>query len=300
MNLKKYEAFIKTIETGSITAAAEQMGNTQSGITQLISSLEKEFGVTLFLRKRTGPRLTQEGERLYPLIRAVVDSEHELEQAVNRIKKNDRVIRISSFKSVAVNWLPDIIKEYTAVEPDVSIELADSIYNNLERTFSEQKVDFCFVPLPADISCRTMPICKDRLLAVLPADFDDSRLMKSSSGEFVCPVSVFEKNPVISLTDSIDRDARTVFESAHVKANIRYRVEDDYVMLAMVEKGLGISIVPELILRGNDKSVKVVELDPPAFRTIGIAFPPGKKENAAALRFAEFAAEWVNRQICLD
>lgn len=295
MNIKKYEAFIKTIETGSITAAAEQMGNTQSGITQLISSLEKEFGVTLFLRKRTGPRLTPEGERLFPLIKAVVDSERELEQAVNRIRKDDNVIRISSFKSVAVNWLPDIIKEYTAGEPDVSIELADSIYNNLERTFSEQKVDFCFVPLPTDISCRTMPICKDRLLAVLPPDYDNSRLIKNGDGDLSCPVSLFEREPVINLTDSIDRDARTVFETEHIKPNIRYRVEDDYVMLAMVEKGLGISIVPELILRGSDKKVKVVELDPPAFRTIGIAFPPGKKENPAALRFAEFAAAWVNR-----
>ena len=62
MSLKKYEAFVRTVELGSLTKAAEAMGSTQSRISHVLSALEEEYGFVLMRRNRSGVRLTEAGE----------------------------------------------------------------------------------------------------------------------------------------------------------------------------------------------------------------------------------------------
>ena len=66
--MNRYRAFLKVVETGSYTKAAEILGYTQPALSQMITSLEKETGITLLYRSRYGIRLTPEGERLFPTI----------------------------------------------------------------------------------------------------------------------------------------------------------------------------------------------------------------------------------------
>ena len=66
MSLQKYEAFIKTVELGSLTKAAETLGYTQSGVSHMIQSLEDEVGTKLMHRDRSGIRMTSDGEQLLP------------------------------------------------------------------------------------------------------------------------------------------------------------------------------------------------------------------------------------------
>ena len=64
MSLKKYEAFVRTVELGSLTKAAEAMGSTQSRISHVLSALEEEYGFVLLRRNRSGVRLTEAGEQM--------------------------------------------------------------------------------------------------------------------------------------------------------------------------------------------------------------------------------------------
>lgn len=286
MSIKKYNTFLTVVELGSITKAAEKLGHTQSGVTQLLHALEGDLGVSLLERSRLGIKLTPEGEKLYPYIANIMNAKNDLDDALLKIHDNATTIKIGTFTSVAVNWLPDIIKEYAQYEPDVKFELIDGEYNNIERTFSKHKLDFGFVPLPNNTKFKTLPLYEDRLLAILSNDHPYSD--KSN-----CPVDIFAKEPVISLANNIDRDARSVLEVAGIHPNIKYTVDDDYAMIAMVEKKLGICIVPELILEGKNYNVKTLELNPPAFRTIGIAFPSYETMSPHAAHFAEFLQRWV-------
>lgn len=301
MSVRKYLALSKVIELGSVTAAASELGVSQSSVTQLLNSLEDELGVSLLTRSRSGVRLTDDGSALLPLMQEVLKADasvHALAEELSRTEEDEPgvVIRIGSFTSVAVNWLPDILREFSKEEPDVSIELIDGGYNNIEKTFAEHPIDFGFVRLPLDFNCATVPLCNDRLLAVLPADFDTAKLTSGpGTTDYTCPVSLFATEPVISLIDTVDRDAKTVFKSAGITPNIRYRVEDDYAQLAMVEKGLGIAIVPELMVKGTKQNVRAVELDPPSYRMIGIAFPDQSKTSDIALKFVEFTKRFLKR-----
>ena len=72
MNTEKLDLFVKIVEIGNLTRAAEVMGYTQSGATHIINSLEKELGVRLLERGRSGSKLTDEGARLFELAKEVV------------------------------------------------------------------------------------------------------------------------------------------------------------------------------------------------------------------------------------
>lgn len=295
MNLNKYITFLKVVEHGSITAAALQLGHTQSGVTQLLNSLEKEVDLRLLVRNRQGIQLTPEGKTLLPHIQNVVDANEHFHRELQKLKHGSHhTIRIGAFTSVAVNWLPEIIKEYQQIAPEVHFDLIDCGYNNIEDTLDGQQMDFVFVPLPLSLRYKCVPVYEDRLLAVFPKGHPLSH-QKS------CPLTVFQQEPVINLLPTVDRDARTVFEKHHITPNIKYTVKDDYAMLAMVEKNLGICIIPELLLEGYDnrQHITALELSPPASRTIGIAFPDYASVNENAKQFADFAAEWIkqhNRQ----
>ena len=60
LNVLKYMAFIKTVETGSFTKAAEKLNYSQSGVSRMIHDLEKEWNLTLLERNRSGVKLTSQ------------------------------------------------------------------------------------------------------------------------------------------------------------------------------------------------------------------------------------------------
>lgn len=97
----RYEIFLKVCETGSFTKAAEALNYTQSGISQMMAGLEEELGVHLFARAKKGGVLTDNGQRLIPCIREMVNQQEKLRQAAFNINnKVEGRLRIGSLSSV--------------------------------------------------------------------------------------------------------------------------------------------------------------------------------------------------------
>lgn len=287
MNLKKYEAFIKAVEKQSISKAALELGNTQSSVTQLINSLEKDFGFKLMSRNKGGIKLTKEGIILYDSIKNVLDANKNLMDIVSDIKNNGpNIIRISMFKSIAVHWMPCIMKEFQNMYPDTIFKLYDGCYSEVENYIRSGEVDIGFVSMPVDIKCECIEIAKDRLLGVLPIGHPYA---KSKT----IPIAQFEKEPVVSLIDSTDRDARRILISKGINPDIKFKTADDYAMLSMVENGLGICIAHELVLKNDNHKIATVELDPPAFRTIGIAGIDLDNAKPIVRKFIEYLIRWA-------
>ena len=143
-----------------------------------------------------------------------------------------------------------------------------------------------FISLPSELPGEIVPVCSDRLLAVLPAGHP------LAACEAV-PVAAFGTEPVVSLIDSTNRDALRVLDAAHVHPDIRFQTADDYAMISMVESGLGICIAHELVLRSDHHNVVVRPLDPPAHRTIAMAIPPESEGKPLVRTFAAFVRAWA-------
>ena len=106
-NLLKYMAFIRTVECGSFTKAAEQLNYSQSGISRMINDLETEWHVKLLERSRAGVRLTSDGLTLLPYAKSVCEDYRRLQMQIDDLKGlQTGIIRIGTIASVAEHWLP--------------------------------------------------------------------------------------------------------------------------------------------------------------------------------------------------
>ena len=290
MSLKQYRAFLKTVECRSVSAAAQAMGMTQSALTQNLGALEKQLGFKLLVRNKAGVRLTQEGRRVYRAVEQVVRADEALQDVVEEVRRSGGdTIRVATFKSVAVSWLPAMMKAFQAVRPEAEFRLFDGAYAEVDEYVRTGAVDFGFVSLPDALECDMIPVKEDRLLAVLPMGHP---LAEADA----VPAAQFGKEPVVSLVDSTNRDALRVLRAAGVQPDIRFQTADDYAMISMVETGLGICITHELVLRSDNHNVIVKELDPPATRTIAIAIPNLREARPIVKEFIAFVKEWTKQE----
>lgn len=287
MSLKQYRAFVETVEKRSVSAAAEALGVSQSALTQNLNALERDFGFRLLVRSRSGVHLTREGRRVYPAARQVVQSDDALQKMVSEEReRGGHVIRIATFKSVAVSWLPAMMKAFQSDHPEAQFKLFDGAYAEVDEYVRSGAVDFGFVSLPDALNCEMIPVKADKLLAVLPKGHP-----LAEAGRV--PAKCFGSEPVVSLVDSTNRDAQRYLTSQGVTPDIRFQTADDYALISMVESGLGICITHELVLRSDRHDVLIKELDPPAHRTIAIAIPDLKSAPELVQQFIRFVQEWT-------
>lgn len=287
MNLKKYEAFYRTATLGSVTAAAKAMECSQSALSHLLQDFEEDLGFPLLTKNRAGAKLTRQGELLLPEVKALLKQVEKVDHLSASIRDHQAgTVRIATFTSVAVHWLPRLMQAFNETHPLVDFKLENGDYYDVENWLKDGSADLGFVPFPGPQNMPVLELYRDRLLAVLAKDHPLSALSR-------LPVRVVEKEKFISLLESSNHDARRVLDAAGVTPNVTYTTKDDYAIIAMVAQGLGISIMPELLLRGQSDRIAALELDPPAYRTIGLAVPGLDTAPLYLKEFVAFVQEWV-------
>lgn len=287
MKTDKFEAVIEILKKGSLSEAAKSLGITQSAITQALKNLEDEFGFKILIRNKGGISLTKNGEQICDALFNAVDAKKRLYKIIDEINANQiNTIKVAAFKSVAVNWLPSIIKEFQKKYPDTEFKLYDGNYEDIEEYIKNKSVDIAFISVPISTKCDYIPIFDDEILAVLPKNHSMANLERF-------PVSQFAKEPVVSLIDSTNQDAQRIFDSNHIVPDIKFKTADDYAMIAMVESELGICISQKLILRNDNHNVVALSLTPPAKRKIAIAIPDPATLKPIVNDFIEFTGSWI-------
>lgn len=281
-NLQKYRVFAAAVEQGSFTKAAQMLNYTQSGVSRMISDLEKEWGLVLVERGRSGVRLTGDGQKLLPFINNICGEYEKLLARVNELKGlKSGLIRIGTFPGAAARWLPGLIKDFQRDYPDIEYELIQGNYEEIEKWIQEGKADCGFVRLPVRRELETVFLEQDRLLVVLPEKHPLTELKK-------IPVPSIVEEPFLLLRNGEKAEVLEIFERSMSAPSVCFAAEDGYTILSMVESGLGISILPELTLQRAPYRVVSRELEIPAYRNIGIAWQETRSSSLAAKRFGEY------------
>jgi DNA-binding transcriptional LysR family regulator len=282
MNILKYMAFIRTVEYGSFTKAAEMLNYSQSGISRMIHDLEQEWKVVLLERSRAGVRLTSDGMKLLPHAKSLCTEYQKLQMEVDELNGlQSGLIRIGTFSSVATHWLPNIIREFQKDYPNIDYELLLGDYTEIEEWIADGRVDCGFLRLPTHLDFETIFLEQDALMVILPEDH---------------PLAGCERFPVAALCDDpfmlLEKGAKTevseIFERCNLTPQVHFTTWDDYAIMSMVESGLGISILPQLILKRVPYHIVAKELDVPAYRNIGLALRDKKTASLAVKRFLEY------------
>ena len=220
--------------------------------------------------------------KLLPYAKSVCMEYEKLQMEVDELNGlQSGLIRIGTFSSVATHWLPNIIKEFQKVYPGIDYELLLGDYTEIEEWISEGRVDCGFLRLPTYSDFETIFLEQDRLLAILPENHALAQLEK-------VPVAALCVEPFMLLEKGAKTEVSEIFERCNLTPNVHFTTWDDYAIMSMVESGLGISILPELILKRVPYRIVAKELDVPAYRKIGIALRSKKAASLAVKRFLEY------------
>lgn len=101
MTLRQYEAFLKTVACASVSAAARELGVSQSALTQLLAGLERDCGFPLLVRNRGGVHLTPAGKALLPAVEQVCAADAHLQHRIQEVReRTGGTIRIATFNAL--------------------------------------------------------------------------------------------------------------------------------------------------------------------------------------------------------
>lgn len=282
MNIQKYMAFVKTVEFGSFTRAAEVLNYSQSGISRMINDLEREWKLSLLERSRAGVHLTSDGLKLLPFAKTLCHDYTKLQMQIDELNGlQSGIIRIGTFSSVATHWLPPMIQRFQAQYPNIEYELLLGDYTEIEDWILEGRVDFGFLRIPANRQLDTVFIGQDRLLVILPENHPLADCERF-------PVSALSDDPFMLLERGANTEVAEILEQLGVRPKIQFTAWDDGAIMSMVESGLGISILHELVLQRIPYRIVAKELEVPAYRKIGIAMHDSQSLPLAVKTFLEY------------
>lgn len=282
MDINKYRIFLQSVDSGSFSKVAEETGYTPSGIVHMMNTLESEMGFPLLVRSRRGVRLTPDGERVAPILRSLVKWEEQLHQVSSDIRGAvSGSITLGCYYSIAINWLPEVIRQFQKDFPNIKIQMLEAVHQKLDDLLAEQRVDFCVFSAPPAGDVEWIPLRKDRMVAVLP---EGHPLAKAEA----YPIANYGVEPLIMPAEGNDYDIMRVLEKHKITPQVSYSTGEDNAALAMVEKELGVGLMNELTTVGRKNTAVILPLDPPESIEMGIAVPSLKKASPAARRFIEY------------
>lgn len=287
MNTSKYHVFLKVAELGNITRAAESLHYTQSGVSQIISSLERELGVPLLVRTKSGTRLTSCGERMLEPIRQIVKWEGSLHQIATSILGLEcGTIRVGTFVSTSTQWLPPIMQEFSALHPNIKFDLVDGDYDEISQMLLENRLDCGFLSRMSSAGLEFIHLLHDDYMVLLPRDHPYAQV------EYFT-YDMLNGQPFIVPVDEVDFDLAPLLKNNQLDLNITYRIRDDYTVMSMVEHGLGISVLPHLLLENISHDVVVKRFAESFSRDLGIATHSFDYITPPTRAFIDFVAAWV-------
>jgi DNA-binding transcriptional LysR family regulator len=267
---------------------------TQSGVSYAVSTLEAELGFILLKRDRSGISLTSNGERILKHVQIILRQEELLRQEAAAIRGvYTGTVRLGTLSSVSMQWLPGILSRFHKTHPLIEIKTYQGCYDEMNDWISNGTVDFGFLSLPTSKSFEVIPLKKDKLFVILPPEHP-LRHQK------VISFDQLENQPFIMPQWGEDDNIKRSLNENKVKLQIQYELMEEQTILEMVKMGLGISILPELILVNVPENVHIIDLDKPNYRIIGIAALSLKDLSPAAKKFIDCTRSWLRDHDFLD
>jgi DNA-binding transcriptional LysR family regulator len=272
------------VERGGFSAAAEELGITQSGVSQSIKQLEAVLGARLLTRHRDGVTTTDAGKAAVADARAALQAIARLRQRGDAAKGlQSGHVRIGSVSSVAARLLPAVLARFRRRYPGISVDLIEGTDREVCEWVENNVVDL-------GLSGETTPglhatvIAGDDFVLVV-----GSRHRLASRGAAL--LSDVGRERFLMSTSGCEPAIRRLFKKARIDPPVAFRVRDPAALTNMVGQGLGITIMPRLAVPGGTRSVVCLPIEPRQTRRIVALTRKSHNEMPAInLLLASFAA----------
>ncbi len=285
MDTSRYRAFIQAVDQGSLSRAAKALDYTPSGVSQLISALERDLGFPVLERGSHGVAPTKEGARILPVARAAVQEEDRLLQMGSEIKGlSTGQVTIGSYPSVAAHWLPGVIKAFHEQYPAIEVRIMEGIHQEINEWMGSKEVDLGFMSYEPSLSYDWIPLARDPMVAALPKSHPFAK-RKSY------PIENCSNEAFIMPGKGQDVDTLGVLARHKLNPHIAYETIETVATLGMIEAGMGMTIINSLAVQKYAFDVALVPVEPAESILFGIAVPSLKTCAPATRHFIDCAVE---------
>ena len=284
MDTEKCYALLRSIELGSLSAAAQELGYTVSGMSRLVLSLEDELGFRLLNRSRSGVVPTRECELLLPAMRELARWAESCRQLAGEVRGLETGrIRVGMSYPAYYPALGEAVSGFSREHPGVEIALFEGTSSVLAGALERREADFC-VMSRRETGCAWTPLTTDSLAVWLPANHPLAHLA-------AYPAAELERETYIDISPGEETDNSRFLAERGINVRRRASTSDVYGALSLVGAGLGVALVNTLLARGIDTGHRAVllPLDPPYLVEIGAAYHSPEEQSPAARRFTDYA-----------
>jgi DNA-binding transcriptional LysR family regulator len=235
--------------------------------------------VQLLERSRGGVTLTPIGERLLPHAHEILQRiESIYQEAAHARGIMNGKLRIATFPSVSARLLPDILRRLNTLHPLVEVVLFDGSDEESVEWIEQGVVDVGFITFAG--AMETVPLMRDEMLAILPADHPHNPHEPITPAQLAQSPFILSQAGCAYLIGKIYDEARESFQT-------RFHVSDVFTIMAMVAEGLGVTIVPEMILPDRTDGMKILHLSPRSYRQLSLGVRSLAQATPATRAFIE-------------
>lgn len=270
------QSFIQIVELKSVSAAARKLYRTQPALTRQVRQLEEHFGCRLLIRKGNAMELTPEGTTLYAAAKKAINPIEQLNHIFESPAKSFETLTFSTIDSATASILPPAIKKFlqkhdVQLKPQVmSSRLAYTALLHDEIDFAICTIDSVPAPL------RGEELFKEELVLIGPEEYS-----KKEARSLIATKPFILLPETSTIREKIDR----FFKQHNIHPHIILETIKVSAIISFVEAGLGLSIVPEYSVRGEQSHHRIYRLPVKTGleRTVGIATRRQRALSSTAL-----------------
>ena len=278
MDTEKARIFLSVMNTGSLSAAAEQLGYTTSGISRSIASLEDEIGISLFTRGKKGVELTSDAPAFIPMMRELVYQADKIKETAHRIQGlEEGTLTIGISYAGYFKLISGQLKHFTDLYPKVKIKTLQATSTELLHALEHHDIDIAIMTYRKSDHCFHK-LKNDPMVACIPPDHPFAK-------DKTFPIKAFEQESFIAPYPNYDTDYRRTFDQLGVHPNIQFTTMDIYAAYCMVEAGLGCTLLNRLEIEAWNGDVTILHTTPEINFEIGVMYPKEDMLSHAAKVF---------------
>jgi DNA-binding transcriptional LysR family regulator len=271
MNLEQLRGFVEVARVGNFTLAADHLHLAQPSLSRQIATLERDLGAELFQRARGGSTLTTAGEALLPLARRMLADAESVRRDLAELAGLERGrVRLGATPTLCISLVAEVLSAFHAAHPAIELHVSEQGSRRLLDELAGGELDLALITTSSAASTERFtvaPLLVEELVVVSSAGSPPVTERKTIGLDEVTRLPQI----VFSSTYDLRRTTDAAFEAANLTPEVVVEGAEMDAVLRFVERGIGVAIVPAMVLidRPGLRAVRLAE--PTLTRTISVA-----------------------------
>lgn len=285
--MKKYEIIIDVCETKNFTKTSQRLNYSQAAVSQAVKSFEEEMGFPIFKRKKSGVELLPAAREVIDSLKIITSEQKHLKEISDSLTKTDSgVVKLGTIFSIAINFLPKILKDFTDIYPNITFDIFSGEYDEIHEHLASGAIDIAFTSKDGAEGFTITDLLRDEFVGVMP-------LNHPLSEKAALSIYDFEGYPYIPSGEKFGYEIGKIFEAVKIKPTVSFNLTDELMSHKMIETGFGISVSTKYFLDSVPMfaNVCIRPFKEHYYRTLVMAQNDLRFRPAAAVTFINFLKE---------